>query len=470
MLPPTTHEEVAATLIRFKQKNRDLEGMLDKAYGYAVFPAVARASAIIGGSFGHGEVFEQGRSIGFARLSELTIGVQVGGQTLSELLLFGSKESLEQFKQNKVAFAANASAALVKAAASGTNDFRGVQAFALSRGGMLLEASLGGQKITFTPAPGGPALPQQAEGDGAEASVEASKEPPAPVAAPGADAAAGAQGAAGQAMEGLGDAAEAAAARGGRGPSVRKGPVRGALFAMSRVAGKLGAPKGPLKAVRAAVLGRHGEKVMAGPFKRIQSLAAALGSEQKARQVLHPDVEAAVLRVTELDPQLREELANAYGFAVFPSVGGASAVLGGAYGTGEVYKKGRLIGYAAIIQLTLGVQVGGETFTEIAIFKDEEALERFRSGKVGFTSGASAVALKAGLAKSSRHKGIAVYVHSDGGLQLRFALGGQKFIYRPAAMTRGTKAPALFSEARGQEESAPQGVSPSGPEPSHPPA
>lgn len=109
-------------------------------------------------------MFERGASIGFASLSQMTVGVQVGGQTFSELILFPEKEALDKFRQGEVAFTANASAVIVKAAASGTTNFDGVTAHAYSRGGMLLELSLGGQKLTFIP-------PEQ--GERAEAPAQA---------------------------------------------------------------------------------------------------------------------------------------------------------------------------------------------------------------------------------------------------------------------------------------------------------
>jgi hypothetical protein len=77
--------------------------------------------------------------------------VQIGGDTFSEILIFHDKPSLKKFKQGEMAFAANASAVLVKAAAAGTNNFKGVTAHAYSSGGMLLELSLGGQKFKFKP-------------------------------------------------------------------------------------------------------------------------------------------------------------------------------------------------------------------------------------------------------------------------------------------------------------------------------
>ncbi|WP_338872226.1 lipid-binding SYLF domain-containing protein [Myxococcus stipitatus] len=145
------HEEVVATLDRLQQKNPELKEALQQARGYAVFPSLGRASLVLGGSYGHGEVFEKGKPIGFATLTQMTVGVQVGGQTMSELIFFNDRDTLERFKGGKMAFAANASAVIMKAAASGTINYAKCTAHAYSRGGMLLEASLGGQKFTFIP-------------------------------------------------------------------------------------------------------------------------------------------------------------------------------------------------------------------------------------------------------------------------------------------------------------------------------
>jgi len=147
------HESVAATLKRLEAKDKGLKQQISKAYGHAVFPSVGKAALVVGGSFGRGLVFEKGKFIGYATITQLTLGVQIGGDTFSEVVIFESRQALDRFKQNKMAFAANASAVLVKAAASGTADFpKGVQALAYSRGGMLLEAAIGAQKFKFKPA------------------------------------------------------------------------------------------------------------------------------------------------------------------------------------------------------------------------------------------------------------------------------------------------------------------------------
>ncbi len=145
------HAQVVGALARIKARDKGLEELLRKAYGYAVLPSVGRASLLLGGARGYGEVFEQGKPIGFTRVTQVTFGVQVGGQTFTQLLLFGSKKSLDAFKASPMAFNANLSAVFIRGG-SGTTNFRDVTTHAYSLGGMLLEASLGGQKFRFIPA------------------------------------------------------------------------------------------------------------------------------------------------------------------------------------------------------------------------------------------------------------------------------------------------------------------------------
>jgi lipid-binding SYLF domain-containing protein len=148
-------KEVRSTLKRLEQKDPGLKRFLEDAYGYAVFPNVGKAALVIGGAYGKGLVFKKGEPIGHATIAQTTIGVQVGGDTFSQIIAFESKESLERFKQGKLAFAANASAVLVKAGAAATADYeKGVSVFAYATGGMLLEAAIGGQKFKFKPLDG----------------------------------------------------------------------------------------------------------------------------------------------------------------------------------------------------------------------------------------------------------------------------------------------------------------------------
>jgi lipid-binding SYLF domain-containing protein len=150
------------------------------------------------------------------------------------------------------------------------------------------------------------------------------------------------------------------------------------------------------------------------------------------RDVLQDDVNTTTKRMYVEDAGLQPFLAHAYGYAIFPSVGKGGFIAGGAYGRGEVYQQGQFVGYADISQATLGIQAGGQSFSEVVAFETANSLARFQSGQFAFDANASAVALKAGAAASDDYQdGVAVFVDTVGGLMVEAAIGGQSFTYQP---------------------------------------
>ncbi|MDT8410127.1 MAG: hypothetical protein RQ741_11050 [Wenzhouxiangellaceae bacterium] len=122
---------------------------------------------------------------------------------------------------------------------------------------------------------------------------------------------------------------------------------------------------------------------------------------------------------------------KAPGFAVFPSVGKVGAVVGGAYGRGIVYKNGTQVGYTDLSQATIGLQLGGQSYTEILVFESSNALDKFRQGNYQFSSQATAVALQSGEGTNAKFKdGVAVFTMDEAGLMFEAAVGGQKFSYQ----------------------------------------
>lgn len=144
---------------------------------------------------------------------------------------------------------------------------------------------------------------------------------------------------------------------------------------------------------------------------------------------------------------------NAYGYAVFPTVGKGGIGIGGAFGKGQVYKKGKITGDVSLVKATIGFQLGGQAFSEIIFFQDERAYNEFTSGEFEFDATASAVAITAGAqakagtegttagasagpatgkqAKSTYYSGMAIFIHTKGGLMYEAAIGGQKFNFTP---------------------------------------
>ncbi len=181
----------------------------------------------------------------------------------------------------------------------------------------------------------------------------------------------------------------------------------------------------------AARKGSLGSKVTGA----LPKLVSGLKKEAHLAPVMHQQVTGALWHMQAKRPSLTKELNKAYGYAVFPDVGKASIVLGGAYGTGEVFERGRVVGYAGLVQVTVGVQAGGHTYHEIILFDSKEALEAFKRSKVSFSANAAAVFSSAGAAASSAG-GMRAYVHTDGGLLIEADIGAQKFIFKPAVLGR----------------------------------
>jgi lipid-binding SYLF domain-containing protein len=152
--------------------------------------------------------------------------------------------------------------------------------------------------------------------------------------------------------------------------------------------------------------------------------------------------------------QVRPFFDDAYGYAVFPIIGKGGLVVGGGYGTGRVYRAGRVTGTTRVMQLSVGLQAGGQAFSQIIFFQDKRAYDEFTSGDFAFDATASAVAITAGAqarvgsrgataglsagpetgeqAPTVYHRGMAVFVHAKGGLMFEASIGGQGFSFEPA--------------------------------------
>lgn len=159
--------------------------------------------------------------------------------------------------------------------------------------------------------------------------------------------------------------------------------------------------------------------------------------------------------VFKKSPAVEPFFENAYGYALFPTIGKAGIGIGGAYGEGKVFRGGEITGTSSIVKLSIGWQLGGQAFSEIIFFQDQRAYDEFTKGEFAFDAQASAVVVTAGVqaqagskgasasatagpatgaqAKTTYNKGMAVFVHAKGGLMYEAAVGGQKFTFTPAA-------------------------------------
>ena len=132
------------------------------------------------------------------------------------------------------------------------------------------------------------------------------------------------------------------------------------------------------------------------------------------------------------DESIKNLFNNSYGYAIFPDIGKGAVVVGGAGGNGAVYEKGKAIGTAKMVQVSVGAQVGGQAYREVIFFENKDALDRFKDNKFEFSGQVSAVALKSGASANAKYwEGVAVFTQEKGGLMAEASIGGQKFTYKP---------------------------------------
>ena len=131
-------------------KDMGLKKFFKDASGYAIFPNVGKGGFVIGGASGNGVVYENGTAIGMTSLKKVNIGLQAGGQALIEVIFFQNDEVLAKFKQGNYEFSAEMSAvAADKGQAENANYKDGVIVFTLPKAGLMVDASVGGQKFEF---------------------------------------------------------------------------------------------------------------------------------------------------------------------------------------------------------------------------------------------------------------------------------------------------------------------------------
>jgi len=140
------------TIALFKKTDQDLARFFKNSVGYAVFPGVGKGAFILGGAHGGGILYEGGEPVGRASLTQATIGFQFGGQAYAEIIFFEIEGGLSDVKAGNLAFSGQVSGVVLAAgAAANANYQRGVAVFTAPKGGLMLEASLGGQKFSYTP-------------------------------------------------------------------------------------------------------------------------------------------------------------------------------------------------------------------------------------------------------------------------------------------------------------------------------
>lgn len=151
---PNTGDElelsVQKSILDAKSKDSSLSKWFESAYAYAVFPNVGKGGFVIGGAGGKGLVIRGDETIAYTSMSQMSIGLQAGGQVYAEYIMFKDKTAFDHFSRGNFEMGAQVSAVAVTAGASADADYDGgVAVFTLAGGGLMFEASVAGQKFKY---------------------------------------------------------------------------------------------------------------------------------------------------------------------------------------------------------------------------------------------------------------------------------------------------------------------------------
>lgn len=145
-------DEARNTINAFTEKDPGMEKFFSSAVGYAVFPGIGKGGLGVGGASGKGTVFKGGAAVADVRMTQVTVGFQAGGQKYSEIIFFETEETYNEFISGSYEFAAQVSAVALASGASADAAYQdGILVVTMSIGGLMYEASLGGQKFKITP-------------------------------------------------------------------------------------------------------------------------------------------------------------------------------------------------------------------------------------------------------------------------------------------------------------------------------
>jgi lipid-binding SYLF domain-containing protein len=145
-------KQAQASRQEWNKVDPQFEAFAKKGYGYAFFPEITKGGFVVGGARGQGVVYEKGQHIGYADLTQMSVGFQAGLQDYSQLIVFENQPAMEKFKRNEIDFGANATAVYAdKGTAMSAQFVDGVAVFVRPTRGAMAEASLAGQQITYLP-------------------------------------------------------------------------------------------------------------------------------------------------------------------------------------------------------------------------------------------------------------------------------------------------------------------------------
>ncbi|MFZ0033363.1 MAG: lipid-binding SYLF domain-containing protein [Sedimentisphaerales bacterium] len=144
--------EAQEAIAIMKAKDPSIQKFFDKSYGYAVLPKVFKGAFIVGGAHGRGEVYEKETMVGYCNMSQASLGFSLGGEFFREIVFFRDKEDLDEFKLEEYTFSAQVTGVALSAGAAAKADYKsGMAVFIMADTGLMVDASLGGQKFNYEP-------------------------------------------------------------------------------------------------------------------------------------------------------------------------------------------------------------------------------------------------------------------------------------------------------------------------------
>ena len=162
----------------------------------------------------------------------------------------------------------------------------------------------------------------------------------------------------------------------------------------------------------------------------VVTLAGAIAAAAADPAQLDTDARDSMQRFQQVNPRMQRLFNEAYGYAIFPSVGKGAIGIGGAEGRGQVFEKGALVGTAKLIQGTIGAQLGGQSYSEVIFFESEKALNEFKDGKTAISAALSAAVAADGAGAEAKYQhGVLVYTMQRSGLMFEASIGGQHFTF-----------------------------------------
>ncbi len=165
------HADADSDTVKLFKDAGQSAAFFSKSYGYAVFPTIGKGGLGVGAARGSGHVYAQGKLLGDTTMTQLSIGLQAGGTAYSQIIFFEDKRALDEFTSGNFEFSAGVSAIAITSGASASSGttgagasasggkkdattagqfYKGMAVFTIAKGGLMYEATLAGQKFSYT--------------------------------------------------------------------------------------------------------------------------------------------------------------------------------------------------------------------------------------------------------------------------------------------------------------------------------